>query len=304
LDEDATVTYLRHVVICLQGVTREREVYQRVRDTVNSQPKAMDFLSELASAVLVYAAMFNPEHPHWNPHPSSVRGHVKTLLDLRVEQIRPLIFAVMRRFDPDEIRIAFRLFVSWSVRLLIAGGGRGGVLDRAYSERAAEVFSGRIKTARDLAKAMEGVVPTDAEFRAAFREASVSQSYLARYYLRALELTAKGEPDPETIPNDAQESVNLEHVLPEPGEENWDGIEPEAARAVYRRIGNMALLRAKKNVALGNKPFAQKRAEYNQSAYLLTKEIGEQQSWGMLQIGERQAKLAELALKTWPLKVN
>jgi len=54
---------------------------------------------------------------------------------LRVQQIRPLMFAVSRHFSNTEADKAFRLFVSWSVRFLIYGG-RGGMLDTQYSLRA------------------------------------------------------------------------------------------------------------------------------------------------------------------------
>lgn len=300
--KDLVVDYLRHSVICKKGPTVERILFQTIRDTINSQAKAMDFLRELASGAQQYAALFNPEHAIWNDHGETTRGHIRTILELQVEQIRSLMFAVLQHFSLEEAKKAFRLFVAWSVRFLIAGGGRGGLLDRHYGLRAQEVTEGKIKTTKELAKAMMDVVPPDGTFVAAFAEARVSQAHLARYYLRALERQVKGDPEPEHIPNQ-EEVVNLEHILPQTPAEGWK-IDPEIAEAYYKRLGNMVLLRAKKNVAIGNKPFKDKKAELSASAYILTKEAGAKQDWGQNEISERQSRLAELSQRTWPITVS
>lgn len=200
------------------------------------------------------------------------------MLDLRVEQIRPLMFAVMRNFEPAETKTAFRMFLSWSVRFLIAGGGRGGMLDRSYSGLAKSVTAGQINKSSGLFKDMITTVPTDAEFEAAFKVARVSQTFLARYYLRALEMTKKGESDPETVPN-VDDAINLEHIMPETISDEWD-IDTDVAEAYCRRLGNMVLLKAKTNVAIGNSSFAAKRPTYKASAYMLTKEVASKTKWG------------------------
>lgn len=299
--DDLTVTYLRHAVICRHGPTRERELFQRVRDTITSSPRAMTFLSQISDAATTYSAIFNPEHSFWNEHKSEVRQGVRTLLELRVEQIRPLVFASMTKFEKDQLMRAFRLFVAWSVRFLIAGGGRGGVLDKAYGEMAQGVYEGKVTTAKGLAEQMEPHVPTDAVFEAAFKEARVTQSYLARYYLRALELKARNEPDPELIPNDEKDTINLEHIIPENPSDEWR-VDPQAAEALHNRLGNLVLLRAKENVRIGNKSPAVKLKALANSAYLLTKEISTKAIWGANEIAERQSRLAKLAVGTWSLK--
>jgi len=296
---DLTVTFLRHLMICFEGPTKERELFRKVRQRVSSPQTAIVFLDDAMKGATLYAALHNPEHVYWNDYGQSGRGFVRTLLGLRVEQIKPLMFAVLRKFPPDEAKKAFRLFVSWSVRFLVAGG-RGGLLERHYGLRAQEVNIGKIKTAKELAKAMLDVVPPDATFEVAFTEARVSQSFLARYYLRALERHVKDDPEPEYIPND-EESINLEHILPETPAKGWDHISEETASAYFRRLGNMVLLKAKKNVELGNKPFDKKKQTLEQSAYLLTAEAGVKKKWGPDEIAARQARLAALAVKTWPL---
>jgi len=302
--EEITVTYLRHLLITEYGPTRDREVLDRVKREIDSQQKSIEFLDKLATSATDYAAILNPNHKKWNDYGESTRRHILTINQhLRVEQIRPLVFAVAKHFAVKEAKKAFRLFVCWSVRFLIVGG-RGGLLDRNYAVVAEQVGSKKIKTAKELVKAMQDVVPPDATFEAAFAEARVSQNFLARYYLRALELKAKQDPEPELIPNEEQEVINLEHILPENPDGNWPDIDPEVASAHYKRLGNMALLKASQNSIIGNSSFADKRPLLKASGYVLTAETATDRNWGIKEITERQKRLAALAVQTWPISTT
>ena len=150
---------------------------------------------------------------------------------------------------------------------------------------------------------MAEVIPNDALFKTAFSEQRVSQAFLARYYLRALEQQAKGLDEPEFVPTDDEQVVNLEHVLPENPGRNWPEFDADSASAYYKRLGNMTILQAKKNAIVGNGKFSDKRRAFKDSSFLLTSEVGKQTAWGPKQINQRQMNLAELAVKTWPLTV-
>ena len=133
--------------------------------------------------------------------------------------------------------------------------------------------------ARTLKNARRSQRESDAVFAASFGEARVEKGYLARYYLRAMEMKVKDDPQPELIPNEEEEDINLEHVLPEKPESNWPHIDPELAQAYYNRIGNLVLLKAKKNSTVGNSSFADKRKVLKESAFLLTSEVGKSANW-------------------------
>jgi len=178
------------------------------------------------------------------------------------------------------------------------------LLDRNYSVCAHAIGNGKIKTAKDLQNQMAEVVPSDALFEAAFSEARVSQVILARYYLRAMEQKRKGQDEPEFVPMDEENVINLEHILPEnPDESVWDKIDRETAAAYYKRIGNMAIFQARKNSLIGNSAFVDKKKLLKESAFLLTSELSKYDSWGPKEINERQKELAKLAVQTWPIKI-
>jgi len=127
----------------------------------------------------------------------------------------------------------------------------------------------------------------------------------ARYILTELERTAyrreNGGKERELAP---WEDLNLEHVLPRnPGAE-WAAklkADPEF-REDTSRLGNMCLLDSGANRQLGSKGFATKKSRlYSSSELLLTHQIAAYDGWDRASVADRQARLADLAVMTWPL---
>jgi hypothetical protein len=297
---DLLVTYIRHLWVTEHGPTKARLLADKIKAEINNESKTLTFLNEAQAAATDYAALWNSQSPKWAKYKSTTRQNVETIArHLRVEQIRPLLFAVARHFKPDEADKAFKLFVSWSVRFLIFGG-RGGMLDTQYSLRAMEVGTKQITKAAELRDKMEQYVPTDAEFEEAFTNARVSRTHLARYYLRALEKTAKKLPQPEYVANEDVADITLEHVLPLNPGRDWN-IDDDAAQAAQKLLGNMVLVRSNQNRDLGNLGFDAKRIELGKSGYDLTKHVSKYKTWTRDDIRNRQAQLAKLAVRTWPI---
>ncbi len=257
-NEDIVVTYIRHLWSSMHGPTRERELYVDIKDKVKSKQAVIDLAIDLADNANIYAALLNPDHAIWNEYGPKARKHIATLHLLRMEQMRPLLLSLVKHLTPAEVCKCLRLLVCCSVRFLIVGGLGSGTLEKHYAESAREVRSGKIKTAKDLLQAMTDVTPSDPQFESHFETAAVSKSYLARYYLRALELQAKGEPEPELVPNTDEEAINLEHVLPQSPPPTW-GIDPDTIRTYARRIGNLVLLQLGSNSSISNEAFSVKQ---------------------------------------------
>lgn len=298
--EDLVIPFLRHFLGSKYSeVTREREVFSTVKDNVKGSTPSIAFIDKLVDYSKEYVAILNPNSSKWNGYNPRIRKHVETISTVfRIEQIRPLMMSVAKHFDKKEAEQAFRLFVHWSVRFMVAGGGSKGNLEKAYTDRARDVMNGKIITARQLALAMMRDVPTDIQFKAAFEEATVSKSHLARYYLRALELKVKGSDEPELVPNE-DTVITLEHILPQNPENGWNHIDSEIAKSYYKRLGNMVLLQASKNSEIGNKPFEEKREIFEKSPYYLTNMVARNSSWGIEEIKQRQKTLAENAVELW-----
>lgn len=300
--DELVTTFIRHFWSSKHGYVREKDLYRNLKSRIATKQTAIDFTAELADNARLYAAILNSDHEFWQGHGSEAKQHVATLLKLRLEQYRPLLLACAHMFQQEEIKKVLRLLLSWNVRLLITGGLGSGTMESRYSEAGKSVREGKIKTAAQLAKAMTDFVPSDGAFRDAFAIARVSQHFLARYYLLAVEREMQGEQHPELVPNADEEEVNLEHILPQKPDKKWGAFTEETAKVLYRRLGNLTLMKSSGNSELGNKPFAVKKKAYRRSRLKITKSIIEYDGWSPETIEDRQQKLAEVAVRTWGLK--
>jgi hypothetical protein len=301
--EELAVTYIRQFWSSVYGITRERELYNKIKETITSKKQAVDLANKLMDSARLYAAILNPSHEFWNEYGPTAKEHMVTLNGLGMIQIRSLLLAALSSFSVIEARKALHLMVVWSVRFLIFGGLGGGALESQYCQRAVDIRIGKITSTKELLNAMKEIVPTDSQFRKAFENATVSKDYLARYYLRVLENQLQNKAEPELIPNSNEEIVTLEHILPESPSLAWKNIEPDVAKAYYKRLGNMALLTHRINSDIGNEGFTSKRPFYKPSDYKLTNSLITRDVWGVEQIEERQKELADLAIRAWPNKI-
>ncbi len=301
-DEDSTVTFIRHFWSSQQGLVREKELYSSIKKLVNTKTKAIAFVKELEKNAHLYAAIINTTDSLWSKYGETSQGNMRTLNLLRMIQIRPLLLSILDSFRLREARLTIKNMVSWSVRFLIHGGLGGGTLETHYCQAAKEIRNASITTSSQLSKKLKNIIPTNKQFKSSFATARVSKAYLARYYLRALESQNRGDADPGLIPNDNSEVVNLEHVLPQSPSEKWKHISPDEQEFIVKRLGNLALMKKQINREAGNDGFTYKKPFYSKSAFSLTKMMATKRVWNQGTIDARQKHLADLAVKTWPIK--
>lgn len=301
--DDLLLTFLRHYWISQNGPTIEKELADRIREKIAGRQQTVDMANALATYSVDYAALFSPlEHTGWPLFDKQTRAYLYIITRiLQIEQIRPLLLAIVTHFEAKEASQAFKLCLSWSVRFLIAGGGGGGVLDRHYGLRAKEITEGEVKKTVMLAERMKGIVRTDAEFREGVKRARVSKKHLARYYLRAIELSRAGEAKADLggIIEDTM-TYNLEHVMPLNPSAAWN-LPEETIQAYSKRLGNMTLLDPTVNGDIANKSFAEKRIIFQASPLLITQEIAGFSKWDPDEIEKRQTTMADDALKIWTI---
>lgn len=161
-------------------------------------------------------------------------------------------------------------------------------------------------------------------FDLAFQELTESsiQKYRMRYVLGKLAQYVNEQAYGATE-MDLGKFVNqrdVEHILPQtPTTEIIEAFDkPDEIQDYIRRLGNMTLLENSIDASIGNKPFAQKKAAYKKSMFLLTRTIAEPMTvgvntkidravfdlrtfdeWNSVSIEERQFILAKLARKVW-----
>lgn len=300
-EEKELRTFIRHVWSSEHGLTREKDLYDAIRKRVDSKQRAVAFTDGLNKVAPIYLALDNPSDELWKQYGPQVRESVEALQILKATQIRPLVLAILRHFEVDGVRKALPMLVCWTVRFMITGKLGSGPLELGYSDRAKDVSTGNIKTAKQLYDASKGFLVADADFEQAFATARVSQHYLARFYLRVLERQNGAKGDGELVVNPNEDAVNLEHIMPQTRDPHWTAsVTAEQHSAFLKRLGNLALLDKALNGQSGNLPFADKIAAFKGSKIALTNQIAAHQTWTPAEIDTRQKALAELAVKAWP----
>lgn len=293
--------FIRHHWVSRHGMTRERELYDAIKKVVKNKAAAVDFAKGLAKAAPLYAGLSNPGSDLWETYDAPVKQSIEVLDQLGVTQLRPLLLAIFSEFKPDQVTKALPMIVAWTVRFLICGSGGSGTLETAYAERAGDISAGKVASAQALWDAMKSIVPDDTTFKEKFATATVSNANLAKFYLRVLEQHTR-DPDDETIVNPDQGKVNLEHIMPRNPQGAWKHIDPDAAVSMVKRIGNLTLLATRLNSRAANAGFNEKQLHFAKSAIKLTQELCDYTEWTTAAIEARQAKLAALAVKAWPVR--
>ena len=300
-DEKTVINFIRNYWSSKHGLVREKDLFEKIKKSVTSKAEAISLASGLFDTSKLYSAIITCDDNFWSSYPSSAKTSMQTLNFFKMVQVRPLILSVLENFDEKEVEKALKLLVNVSVRFLIVGGLGGGALEQKYCEGALKINNNEISTAKQLSDFMKSSAPSDSEFKSSFETATVSKNYLARYYLRALEMVAKGDQEPEFVPNTSNDIVTLEHILPENPSQAWGYINVDDAKSNYKRLGNMALLKKSLNSDIGNDGFDAKKPFYSDSEYQLTSTLTEYDSWGIDEISQRQNELSDLALSAWPV---
>jgi uncharacterized protein with ParB-like and HNH nuclease domain len=299
-DEEAIMGYVRHQWSANNGLTREKELFTNIRAKIKNANSSLNYATKLATDARVYAAMLNTELEFWNNYGGTAKQHMQAIELIGIDRMRPLVLATLSNFNITQAKKALQMFVAWSVRFLITSTNWG-TLERQFSEKATQISHEIIKDAKGLHTAMKSYVPVDSDFEVEFSSTSVNNG-ISRYLLHVLERSKGGTKQPELVANPNPDEVSLEHILPKnPAPGTWTDFEPETTSVWARKLGNLCLLSSDENGAATNEEFSTKKAFYAKSKLKLTAELDTYPKWDAKSIQERQKKLAEMAIKTWPV---
>jgi Protein of unknown function (DUF1524) len=292
--------FLRHFWASKKGVVRVKALFSQIKPTIASADQSIELLDELVECAPIWVGMFDIDGGLWSDYRSSDVGAIDALAKLDVQQCRPLLLAALRRFPAAEVRQLLDSILGWSIRWFVVGGGSAGTVERLYAEAARKVTDGQLVDAAGVRALFTAAVPGDLAFRDAFKIMTVRRGWLARYYLYALEKAERGEAEPELLPNENVEQVNLEHVLPRnPGSAWRPAFTPDEIQSMRLMLGNQLLLRKSHNAALGNRSYDEKRRVYADSDLRLTQQVAAEAEWTPDRIRERQEHMSDLAVVIW-----
>ncbi|MBX9719963.1 MAG: DUF262 domain-containing HNH endonuclease family protein [Candidatus Obscuribacterales bacterium] len=294
--------FLRHYWLSKYGVIRELHLYKEMKQRFSNQNRVLELIEELRDAADKYTAMSNVDHTFWKGYSTALRRDLETLQLFGISQFRPLLLAAMEKMKEDHIEKLVRIIVVLSMRYSIIGTLGTGNIEKAYSDAAVEIRSGKSNTPAKVFSLLKPIYPDDTKFEADFFQRAIGKAKLARYILG--ELAASKQASTIQVVTEDEKKSTLEHIMPKTRSQDWlKAAKDEAEYLEYvDRLGNLTLIEREKNKAAANAAFTRKKVEaYSQSELLLTKELCKYPDWTISDIQSRQAQLAKLAVQIWAL---
>ncbi len=294
--------FLRHYWLSRYGVIRELHLYKEMKLKFSNQSRVLELMEELRDAADKYTAMSNVDHPFWKGHSSAVRRDLETLQLFGLSQFRPLLLSAMDKMTDSHIEKLVRMIVVLSMRFSIIGTLGTGNIEKAYSDAAIGVRSGKTNTPAKIFSNLKSIYPDDSKFEADFLQRAIGKAKLARYILG--EIAAEKQESSILVVTEDEKKSTLEHIMPKTRSQEWlKAAKNEEEYLEYvNRLGNLTLIERENNRAAANASFPRKKTEaFSQSNLLLTKDLCEYAAWTITEIQTRQAHLARYAIKIWAL---
>ncbi len=294
--------FLRHYWLSKYGVIRELHLYKEMKLKFSNQSRVLELMSELRDAADRYTALSNVDHPIWKGYSTALRRDLETLQLFGLSQFRPLMLAGLDKLKDDQIEKLVRMIVVLSMRFSIIGTLGTGNIEKAYSDAAISIRSGKADTPAKVFGTLKSIYPDDNRFEADFYQRAIGKAKLARYILGEI-ATAKQGSTIQDVTEDEKRST-LEHIMPKTRSQDWlkAAKDEEEYLEYVNRLGNLTLIEREKNKAAANASFSKKKAEaYSKSDLLLTNDLCSHSDWTVSEIQVRQADLAKAAIKIWAL---
>ncbi len=280
-----------------RSFARQADLFKTIRAGVNTAQAVFQLLRDMEEDLDTYLALSSPEASDWPQADKELAGVLKTF---RVRQPFPLLLAGKRAFDAPEFTALLRATVVISMRFNVIGSYSTAEQERKYNEVAERVAKRDLDTLGPTLLAMRSIYPDDSAFRAAFAEKIIRttdsrNNKVVRFILCALEKRLSNQDYSFT-----SDAYNIEHVLPQNAPDGWGGFGNDDADALIYRLGNMTLLQSGSNRDLGNVPYAEKRAVYQQSGFAVTRKLAtDNAEWTAERIAAHQNWMATQATAIW-----
>ena len=134
-------------------------------------------------------------------------------IEIRPSANHPLLLAVLQFFTTAEIESTTKTLVAWLIRGLVAGSIGGGRAGRSSAKRLS-TFDGQNKVYRRIVSRF----PADDPHRCSVIEESEPLVLIVVLSTPnicfAIEKAFSGTKEPELVPNEDVDAINLEHILP------------------------------------------------------------------------------------------
>lgn len=295
LKDNQISDFLRVYWNSIHKTIRKSQLYRTIRNEIKTPEQAFSLLRDLEKNANIYMALKDPNDEMWQQN-SNIKEYLRLLKLFNVTQPISLLLSANTNLSDKQFESLLSKIVIISFRYNVICGKNPNEQEVAYNNLALEIHE---KKLLDITKLKSSVYISDAEFEQnfAYKEFVYSSrnNKIAKYILTRLEKF-------ETGGNFDEDSITLEHILPDsPDEEKWNYWDDMKISQYHYRLGNMTLLEYNKNKSIGNASFLEKKSVYNTSSIPMTKVLAEKKDdiWTEQDIEKRQQKMAAEAIGIW-----
>ncbi|MDX3337267.1 DUF262 domain-containing HNH endonuclease family protein [Streptomyces sp. ME02-6979.5a] len=301
------VKFIRHEHSSREGKVTTRKLYKVLQSSIGrGQKRVRDYVGRLEDSLQPFIAIKEPDSEFWGRNDVDVRDSLLAFRRFGFESSMPLLLAILNSWEITPAAKMVNKVAGWSVRAWFAGRLGGGTAEEAFSEAAVAVSSGQSRTQDDVFKSLAKLIPTDQEFRQAVIASGAVSTGRAKYLLAQMERQRLAQlgVNVEAQPDWSGKSVSVEHVLARSSKpaDFPSSADYERFQAGRDSLKNYTLLERTLNRKLADKPFTEKALQYQQSKFLLTRELGQKSTWTLADSDARAAEQAKLAIAAWPYR--
>ncbi|WNG29898.1 DUF262 domain-containing protein [Cystobacter fuscus] len=291
------VRFIRFEHASRHGRIATRKLYKAVQADIGSGAEsAKQYVQRLSAALSTYVALRDPDHSKWNALSFDVRDSLLAYRRFGFESSIPVLLAAFAQWEANNAAKLLIKLVGWSVRAQFVGRIGASLAEEAFGDAAKAITLGQAKTQPAVRERLNKLVPSDGEFKQAFKQAGSVTVARAKYLLAMLERAylASLNQSTEGLPDWTSKTATIEHILAKSKHGSDAGLS-----LLVDELGNLTLLEKSYNKGLEDKPFEEKTDIYKMSKFNLTALIGEYGQWTKAQFDERTEFLAGLACRAW-----
>jgi uncharacterized protein with ParB-like and HNH nuclease domain len=288
---DAT-RFIRHYYNSCNSFIREKDLYKRIRERVNSPLTARSLATELEIFSKYYAGLMNPDQEQFFSDVSK-NEPIVNLSIMGATSYIPIILAMKKNYNDNDIFVVLEAIESLVFRNFVIAGKVSNRYETSFAALANGIYNQTLNSIGEILQVIKNETISDEEFKSAFINSTVQKKPVIRYIFQKIH----NHLEVETRINNNTSDIHIEHIMPQ-AIGGW-GIEPEIHTMNLWRLGNLTLLGAEYNQEISNSLFNVKRGTYGHSSIWLNHEISQYVTWGVDEIKDRQTRLAEISLAIW-----
>lgn len=270
-----------------------------------SNTTVQEYVRDMKDKSYLYVDIVNADTEEFNRRANEkINRYLENLNILGATQERTLLLGLFSNIDnSNDLIRGLSAIESFIFRWRVTNQTTGTDVDEIHAKLCSEIFD-EPDPIDHLISELESKAPSDSEVRVAIMTNEFPRNERTRYILSKIEMDAYSKDHSKVIDST---TIEIEHIAPRKSFTadkyvawgDYMDCGKETFEEYCNKIGNLTLLNERMNARAQDKPFDQKKREYESSEFVMTQEISNIDHWSTEKIDERTKELAEKAPEIW-----